>query len=201
METDPSIDDTTLKVDVKVVSDLQDLEVNFSGMLTDTKKDLNECDIAEVQFYLNDYFDVDEFRNCQTIDKVLHKLRRDHMDTFDIRALECLISRFHRNKAIVKKVEEYEKKKEEFLRATTVKEFQQAVVSKAETVISKGMAAFTIIIPKEYAVPRTMKDVEELAKKGFKGHHKDFVKIYVKADDSLSSVKSLQQKGENIAKA
>ena len=118
-----------------------------------------------MQFYLDDLFGIDEFRKCKNIDEVLRKLRRDRIDTFNIRYLEQLISKFHQNEAIVKKIKEYEKKKEEFLRATTVREFQQAVVSKAETVIPKGMAAVTIKIPKEYGVPRTINDVEELAKK------------------------------------
>ena len=179
-ETEPSVDDAVLDANVKVISELQGLESDFSNMMTDTRKDLKKCDIAELQFFLDDLFGVDEFRNCHTIDEVLRKLRRDHIDTFNIRYLEQLISRFHQTEEIVKKVEEYEEKKEEFLRATTVKEFQQAVVSKAETVIPKGMAAVTIKIPKEYGIPRTMKDVEELAKKGFKGRHKDFVKINVK---------------------
>ena len=163
-----------------MISDLQGLESNFSDMMTDTRRDLKECDIAELQFYLDDLFGVDEFRKCHTIDEVLRKLRRDHIDTFNIRYLEQLVSRFHQSKDIVNKIKEYEEKKEEFLRAMTVKEFQQAVVSKAEAVTPKGMATVTIKIPKEYGLPRTMKDVEELAKKGFKGHHKDFVKIHVK---------------------
>ena len=179
-ETDPTIDDAAVEANVKVISDLQGLENDFSDMMTDTRKDLRECDIAELQFYLDDLFGVDEFRKCQNIDEVLRKLRRDHIDTFNVRYLEQLISRFHKNEAIVKKIEEYEEKKEEFLRATTVKEFQQAVISKAESVTPKGMAAVTIKIPEEYGVPRTMKDVEKLAKKGFKGIHKDFVKINVK---------------------
>ena len=182
VETDPIIDDAAIEADVKVISDLQGLEDDFLDMMTDTRKDLKGCDIVELQFYLNDHFGVDEFCKCKSIDEVLRKLRRDHIGTFNIRDLECLISRFHRSEAIVKKVKEYEEKKEEFLKATTVKEFQQAVVSKAEAVIPKGMAAVTIRIPKEYGVPRTMKDLEELAKKGLKSHHKDFVKIHVKAN-------------------
>ena len=180
VETDPSIDDAALEADVKVISDLQGLENDFSDMMTDTREDLKGCDIGKMQFYLDDLFGVDEFRKCKNIDEVLRKLRRDCIDTFNIRYLEQLISKFHQNEAIVKKIKEYEKKKEEFLRATTVKEFQQAVVSKAETVTPKGMAAVTIKIPKEYGVPRTINDVEELAKKGFKDRHKDFVKINVK---------------------
>ena len=52
-------------------------------------------------------------------------------------------------------------------------------MSRAESVLPRGMAAVTIKIPKEYGVPRTMKDVEELAKKAFKGHHKDLIRINV----------------------
>ena len=176
-ETEVSID---IEEDAKVISDLQGLENDFSDMMTDTREDLKKCDIAELQFYLDDLFGVDEFRKCSSIDEVLRKLRRDHIDTFNIRYLEQLVSRFHQSKAIVKKIEEYEKKKEKFLRTTTVKKFQQAVVSKAEAATPKGMVTVTIKIPNEYGVPRTMKDVEELAKKGFKGHYKDLVKIHVK---------------------
>ena len=179
-ETEPSIDDATLEADVKVISDLQGLEEDFSDMMTDTREDLKECDIGKLQFYLDDLFGVDEFSKCKNIDEVLRKLRHDHIDTFNIRYLEQLISRFHKNKAIVKKIEDYKEKKDEFLKATTVKDFQQAVISKAETITPKGMATVSIRIPEEYGVPRTMKDVEKLAKKGFKGCYSGFVKIKVK---------------------
>ena len=165
--------------DVEVVGGLQDLESDFSSMMTDTRKDLTNCDIGEVQFYLDDLFEVEEFRKYPNIDEVLRKLRRDHIDTFNIRYLERLVSRFHQSDAIIKTIQKYEEKKEEFLRATTVKEFQQAVVSRAETVTPKRMATVTIKIPEEYGIPRTMKDVEKLAKKAFKGRHKDFVRINV----------------------
>ena len=203
IETDPSIGDAALDVDVKVISDLQGLENDFSHLMTSTREDLKECDIGKLQFYLDNLFGVDEFRKCTNIDEVLRKLRRDRIDTFNIRYLECLVSRFYQNMATVRKVKEYEEKKEEFLRATTVKKFQQAVVSKAEAVTPKGMAAVTIKIPKEYGAPRTMKDVEELAKRGFKDRHKDFVKINVKlgGGGSLSSMMRLQQNGENVARA
>ena len=179
-EIDPSIDEAGLKADVQVIRDLQNLESDFSDIMIDTSEDLEECDIGKIQLYLDVLLGVDKFRKCKNIDEVLRKLRQDHIDTFNIRYLEQLISRFHKKRALVQKIKKYEKKKEEFLRATTVKKFQQAVVSKAEAVTPKGMATVTIKIPKEYGVPRTMKDVEELAKKGFKGRHKDFVKIHVK---------------------
>ena len=179
-ETSYEVTADDIDADVKVIKDLYDLEDVFSNTMTDTRKDLKDCDIEEVQFYLDDLVGVDEFRECKNIDEVLRKLRHDRIDTFNINYLKCLISRFHQDKAIVQKIEKYEEKKEEFLRDTTVKQFQQAVVSKAEAVTPKGMAKVTIKIPKEYGVPRTMKDVEELAIKGFKECKKDLVKIEVK---------------------
>ena len=179
--SDSSTDSSTaaLVADVEVVGGLQELESDFSSMMTDTRKDLADCDIGEVQFYLDDLFGVNEFGKYQNIDEVLRKLRRDHIDTFNIRYLERLVSRFHQSDAIIKTIEKYEEKKEEFLRATAVKEFQQAVVSRAETVTPRRMATVTIRIPEEYGIPHTMKDVEKLAKKAFKGRHKDLVKINV----------------------
>ena len=196
VESDSSIDDTTL-VNVKVVSALRDLESDFSCLMTDTRQDLEDCDIEEIKFYLDDNFGVDEFRQCKNIVEVLRKLRRDHVGTFNIRDLKHLVNRFHQSEAIVKKVEEYEEKKEEFLRTTAVKEFQQAVVSKSET-LTRGMAAVRFRIPEEYNIPRTMMDVEELAKRGFKGHRK---KMHVDPGNwSLSSDEEIlsKQKGENV---
>ena len=107
--SESSTDSSTaaLVADVEVVGGLQDLESNFSSMMTDTRKDLADCDIGEVQFYMDGLFDVDEFRKCQNVDEVLRKLRRDHIDTFNIRYLERLVSRFHQSDAIIKTIEKY----------------------------------------------------------------------------------------------
>ena len=52
-------------------------------------------------------------------------------------------------------------------------------MSRAETVTPRRMATVTIRIPEECSIPRSMKDVEKLAKKAFKGCDKDFVRINV----------------------
>ena len=173
-----------IDADAKVISDLHELEGELTSIMVDTRKDLKDCDIAELRFYLDDLVGFEKFCRCRNVDELLLKLRRDHIDTFNITYLKQLIHRFHQNSAIIQKLEEYEKKKEEFLRATTVKQFQQAVISKAEAVVPKGMAAVTIKIPKEYSVPRTMKDVEKLAIKGFKEHKKTLIKIHVKPEST-----------------
>ena len=194
-----------LNVDWNIIGALQDLERYFSKMMVDTRKDLKGCDIEELTLYLDDLFEVDEFRKCKNIDEVLRKLRCDHIDIFNIRYLEHLVSRFHQDEVIVKAIEEYEEKKEQFLGSIAVKEFQQAFVSRAETAISRGMATVRIGIPKEYSSRRTMKYVEVLAKKALNGRNKDLIRILVIPggvhDGSLSSkeeMMGLQQKGENI---
>ena len=180
-ETDPSATDDAALIyaDAQVISDLFGLESELADIMTNTRKEFKDCDITELQFYLNNLVGVEKFHKCQNIDEVLLKFRREHNNTFNIIYLKQLIRQFHPNSATIQKLEDYEKKIEEFLRATTVNQFQQAVISEAEAVIPKGMAAVTIKILKEYA-PRTMEDVEELAKKGFKKHRKTLIKIRVK---------------------
>ena len=209
-ETDPSTTDdieaTLIDADVKVISDLHELEGELSSIMIDTREDLKDCNIAKVQFYLDDLAGVDEFRKCQNVDEVLRKLRRDYIDTFNISFLKSLITQFCQNKAIRQKIKEYEKKMKAFFRNTTVKQFQQAGISKAEAVTPKGMAKITITIPKVYKdAPRTMNDVEELAKKGFKECKKTLIKIHVGSiiitwfvPEALCG-KILQEARENIA--
>ena len=179
--TTDDTDAALIDADVKVIDELHGLESELSSMMIDTREDLKDCDIANLQFFLDNLFGIDEFSKCQNVDEVLRKLSRDHIDTFNISYLESLITQFSRNKSIGEKIEKYKKKKEEFLRNTTVKQFQQAVVSKADAIIPKGMAKVTITIPKVYkGALRTMNDVEELAIKGFKEHKKTLIKIHVK---------------------
>ena len=166
--------------DVEVVGGLQDLETDFSNIFADTRKDLAKCNVKDMRFFLADLFENDEFNECRTIDEVLRKLRCGHVDTFNVYYLECLISRFHRSDAIMKSIEEYIKKKDKFLKTTTVQKFQQAVVSRAEAVRPKGMAEVTIkVLNISESNIRTMKDVEKLAKKAFKGRHKVLIRINV----------------------
>ena len=173
-----------IEADVKVVRGIQDLENSFSNMLLDIKKNLAKCDISDMQFFLDDLFDTDEFSSCDTVDKLLRQLRQGHVDTFNVFYLQKLISRFHQSDATINSIEEYEEKREQFLDTTTVKEFQQAIVSKAETLPPKGMAEMTIRIPAKLNIKennkRTLKDVENLARRAFQGCENSFISIKVK---------------------
>ena len=173
-----------VEADVKVVRGIQDLESSFSNMLLDTMEGLANCNLSRMQFFLNDLFDTDEYSSCDTVDKLLHQLRQGHVDTFNVYYLQQLISRFHQSDAAIESIKEYEEKREKFLEATTVKDFQQAIVSKAETLPPKGMAEMTIRIPAELNIKesnkRTLKDVEKLAQRAFPGCENSFISIKVK---------------------
>ena len=193
-----------VEADVKVVRELQDLESSFSKMLLDMKDDLANCDISRIQFFLNDLFDTDEFSSCDTIDKVLRQLRQGHVDTFNVYYLQQLISQCQQSDTAIKSVLKYDIKKEKFLEATTVKEFQQAIVSKAETLPPKGMAEMTIRIPSKCKVRnlRTLKDVEELAKRSFPDCENSFINIKVKPGSIIITwyvPESLCEKLERLA--
>ena len=168
---------------MKVVREIQDLESSFSNMLLKMIDALANCDLSKMQFFLDELFDSDEFSSCDTVNKLLRQLR-GHIDTFNVYYLRQLIGSLEQSDAAIKLIKEYEEKREKFLDATTVKEFQQAIVSKADTLPPKGMAEMTIRIPAELNIKesnkRTLKDVENLARRAFQGCENSFISIKVK---------------------
>ena len=178
VSTDLSTD--ALVADVKVVGEIQDLESDFSFMYSEVRDVLANCDVAKAKFFLKDLLGTDEFTNCRTIDELLQQLRRNHVDTFNVYYLRQLVRLFHRDADIVKSINEYKEKQEKFLETTTVKDFQNAVVSKAQTDPPKGMAAVSIRVPNvREGNKRTLKDIKALASEAFKGQDKHLVKINV----------------------
>ena len=94
--------------------------------------------------------------------------------------LRQLVSLFHRDADIVKSINEYEEKQEKFLETTAVKDFQHAVVSRAQTDPPKGMAAVSITVPKvRVGNKRTLKDIKTLASEAFEEQDKHLVKINI----------------------
>ena len=166
-DTDSST--AALVAEMELMGKLQDLQGDFSSMMTDIGKDLADCDIRRVQFYLNNVFNTNEFHNCKNIDEVLHKLCHDnYLHTFNTYNLKFLVRLSRKSNDAIQK---YEEKKEEFFETTTVTEFQQAVVRRVQTVILRRMTTVTIRIPEEYCSARTTKDVEELAMNTLRDRH------------------------------
>ena len=73
--------------------------------------------------------------------------RHEFIDTFNVYPLEKVAVCLDRDDVNLL-VKEYEKKKEKFLKETTVVEFQRAVVSKTRPALSKGKVEVTIKVQK-----------------------------------------------------
>ena len=170
--------DAKIQADVKVVQQLQDLESHFSSMLTVIKEFYTNCDFDEMQFFLNDLFETEEFGNCATFDEILRHLRRSHVDTFNIHCLEQLAARFQKDE-VDELIDEYNEKKEAFLTETVVTKFHEAIVSRVVPVKQKEMAAITMKIPQSLANERTLKDMERLAGRAFGDYYRSFVNLRV----------------------
>ena len=183
---------TEVKAEIRataaVVERLRDLETSFTNMLTDLLRLLTECKCAlsEAQFFLDDQFDTDKFSKCTDFNALLRQLRRGHVDTFNTYYLQQLVVYFKKDQ-LTKRIKEYEAEKEDFLKDTTVTEFQRAVVSRVEPVIPSQMKVLTIKISKELAGNRTLKDMEKLALRAFGEYQLEFVRIHVKLGSVIIS--------------
>ena len=160
---------------------LRDLESSFTDMLTDLLGLLTECecDLTEAQFYLDDRFDTEKFSKCTSFNALLRQLRKGHVDAFNTYYLNQLVAYFKKD-LLTERIKKYEAKKEIFLKDSTVLEFQHAVVSKAKPLQFGKMIKLTIKISKRLADKRNLKDMEELALRGF-GECQDFVHIHAES--------------------
>ena len=160
------------------IQQLQDLECRFSSMLSGIRRFYANCDLAEMQFFLDDVLKTEEFRDCATFDEILRQLRRSHVDIFNIYCLEQLAARFQRDE-VDELIDEYNEKKEAFLTETVVTKFHEAIASRVGPVLPEEMVAITIKIPQSLANERTLKDMERLAGRAFGDYYKSFVNLHV----------------------
>ena len=160
-----------------------ELKDSFSILCTNIRQVLASCDLCSVQFLLNTQNNTDEFSRYDNIDRLLCHLHQNYVDVFNIRCLEILVTYF--NKAeLNESMDEYKAKKDKFLSNTDVIGFQHAVVSEAEPYIQSGKAVVKIKIshPRKWGVKKclpTLKDIEELALKGFGDCSASLVHLHV----------------------
>ena len=164
---------------------LRKLENLFYLMIVQVKECLEEleCDLSVARLFLDGVTGTENFNSCVNFYELMELLQRDYIDIFNTSILQGLIAcfkrKFKKDGLPTKLVQAYEKEKEEFLKQTNVLTFQRAVVSRVEPVIPKVRAMVTIKIADETAYIRTLKDIENLARKGFDGHcYKFFVRIH-----------------------
>ena len=84
-------------------------------------------------------------------------------------------------------VELYEKKKDSFLKNTTVLDFQDAVASRVKPDLHIGEVVVTIKISKKMASRQTLKDIEELAMEGFEECYKSRVRLHAEVGSIIIS--------------
>ena len=177
-----------IEADVTVVINLKELEACFGKMLVQVKRllVLNKCDLSDALLFLDSVIGSEDFIGCDNFDKLMRQLQRDHISVFNISILQQLVACFE-NHEPTEVIEAYNEKKENFLKQTTVLEFQHAVVSRVEPILASGMAVVTITISKEMASHRTLKDIEKLAMEGFKKCQKKFIRLHAEPGSIIIS--------------
>ena len=176
-----------IKADVTVLEELQELENFFYSTTVRIMRCLKlNCDLSEAQLFLNGVTDTDDFESCDNFNQLMRKLQRDHIDIFNISRLQGLAICFDKQE-LIELVEMYEKKKQSFLKQTTVLSFQRAVASRVESVLPKGKAVLKIKVSEKMASRRTLKDVEELAKKGFEESYESLVELHAEPGSIIIS--------------
>ena len=175
-----------IKADVAVVSNLKELEILFGRTLVQVKRLFCKSDLSDALLFLDSVIGSEDFIECDNFDKLMRQLQRDHIDVFNISILQQLVACFN-NGELTEVIETYNEKKENFLKQTTVLEFQHAVVSRVEPILASGKAVVTITISKEMASHRTLRDIEKLAMEGFEECHKKFICLHAEPGSIIIS--------------
>ena len=182
--------EAVIHADVNVVRRLLELESSFSCMLTKLRHHFAKRYLKDARFFLDDVFQTDDFRDCQSFEEILIRLRRQlYIDTFNIYYLQKLVAIFKKNK-LIKLVNEYEQQKKEFFQDTTVVSFQQAIVSRIRPELPSGKVCLTIKIPIDQSAAHcqpTLRDIEWLARKGFKENERSFVCLHAEPGSIIVS--------------
>ena len=180
LTTESSLD-SEMEVEVRaaaaVVERLRRLHNSFATMLTDLPSLLAECncDLSLARSFLNNLIFTEKFVQSDTFDQLLHQLRQDHMDTFNVHFLEQLLVyledkiKDERMKTkLTQHLEDYKAKKEKFFNDTLVVDFHHAVLCKTNQAEHRRKTIkLTIKVSDHLATERTLKDIERLARKVF----------------------------------
>ena len=103
-----------IDADSIIVELLLDLECEYSIMLNTFRKEHTDSTVSDVRFILSHIYSDDAFTNCDTIEKILNQLCHEYVDPFNVRVLHNLAKEL-KKVSWIEAVENYRKKKEEFL--------------------------------------------------------------------------------------
>ena len=185
-----------IRAAASVVERLQNLEISFATMLTKLPTILAECKCAlsNAQSFLDNLFNTETFSQCTNFNTLLRQLRRNHIDTFNIYYLEQLLI-YLKNEIeleetktkLMKPVEDFKEKRDEFLADTKVIEFHDAVVCEVNPFELRQKTKLTIKISDDLAGERTLKDIEKLALKAFDECCRSLVRMHAEVGSVIIS--------------
>ena len=164
--------------DTRVVKQLMELEGHYADMIRRVSQCYSNCNLADMQLFLNTLMGTEEFNNCTSICAVLGQLSRCHIDTFHISYLEQLADSF-KNVEVTVLIERYNTEKEAFLKETSIAEFHDAIKCRVDPILPGEKRVIMVKIPKRVAKLRTLMDMEILAEKAFEANKKSFVTLHV----------------------
>ena len=197
----PTVVAEPVRAENDLVNNLRKLEIEYTRMMLSVKRLLVKHDLSDTQLSLLS-LTAEEFTNCDSINKILSQLERDHMDVFNVSILQDLANSLN-NTELIETIEAYDKKKEYFLKEETVLQFQEMVVNRVKPALTSGMATLTIKISREMSRRRTLKNIEEIAMKGFEENHKRFIHLHAEPGSviiSWSFPKKLSAELEQLAR-
>ena len=167
-----------------VVSSLKELETSFGRMIVEVKCHLDKSgNLPNAKLFLFSVLGTEAFDRCKNFGEILKLLLQKYVGVFNICILQQLMTYCEQTEII----KSYNETKEKFLQQTTVLEFQRAVVSRVEPILTRGKAVVSIVISREMACNTTLKDIEKLAMEGFEECHKEFIHLHAEPGSVIIS--------------
>ena len=136
----------------------------------------NNCDISDALSLFDTIVRSNAFSDCDDFGKLIMQLKQDYIDVFNIYYLQQLVACYD-NQELIELVETYNKKKDRFLKQTTVRKFQRAVAGRVKPFLTNGKAFVTITVT-DKLYERTLRDIEKLAMDGFEDCHKKMIRLH-----------------------
>ncbi len=155
-----------LAVSVKrdVLEELIVLESKHATMVLNVSKTFRD-DINDLKFFLASFLQRREFYDCESEGKIFILLQA-HISTFNNLVLKITVKRFNKKPAL-KPIEEYKEEKVQFLKSTTVREFEATIKERLQPEQPDDQEQIVLKIPDRDGTwpERTLKDLQDLVNK------------------------------------
>ncbi len=144
-----------------VLEELIVLESKHAIMVLNVSKTFRD-DVNDLKFFLASLLENREFNGCDSEGKIFILIQA-YISTFNNSVLKITVKRFNKKPAL-KPIEEYEKEKVQFLKSTTVREFETAIKERPQPERPDDQELIELKIPDRDGTwrDRTLKDLRAL---------------------------------------